>query len=151
MRLTLSWPLWNTVAFILVSLIGLGISSYLLVHYLGGTPVACGAGGGCDIVRLSEYSWMWGVIPRPLTGIAYYLGMIVLLILRLSIDTHDRWYLDELLFIGGLVGVLESAWLFMIQAKVIEAFCVWCLGSGIATVLLFLLILIPGPRLIKRP
>lgn len=150
-RLKLAWPQWKTALFMITSLIGLGISSYLLVKYLSGASVACGLGSGCDVVRLSEYAWVWGVIPRPLLGMVFYIGMIVLAMLRISWDRHDRFYLDEIILLGTVVGVVESGWLFYIQAEVIGAFCVWCLGSGIATVVMFLLALVPFPSLTKRP
>lgn len=151
MRLKLSWPTWKTALFMLVSLVGLGISAYLLVHYLSGTSVACGTGSGCDVVRLSDYAWVWGVIPRPLLGLAFYIGMIILAMIRISWDKHDKFFVDELIMLGALIGVIESGWLFYIQAEVIGSFCIWCLGSGIATVAMFLLVLLPFPRLTKNP
>lgn len=150
-RLKLAWPQWKTALFLLTALVGLGISSYLLVNYLAGTAVACGLGSGCDVVRLSTYSWVWGIIPRPLLGIVFYIGMIVLAMIRISWDSHDKYYLDELILLGTLVGVFESAWLFYVQAEIIGAFCLWCLGSGVATVAMFLLALTPFPRLTKKP
>lgn len=150
-RLKLAWPQWKTALFLLTALVGLGISSYLLVNYLAGTAVACGLGSGCDVVRLSEYSWVWGIIPRPLLGIVFYIGMIVLAMIRISWDSHDKYYLDELILLGTLIGVFESAWLFYVQAEIIGAFCLWCLGSGVATVAMFLLALTPFPRLTKHP
>lgn len=151
MRLKLQWPQWNILAFILTCLAGMGISSYLLVHYLSGTSVACGLGSGCDVVRLSDYAWVFGVIPLPLLGIVYYVGMIIVALVRVTWDKHDRFYLDELVMLGALIGVVESTSLFYVQAAIIKAFCVWCLGSGIATVILFLLTLLPNPRLTKNP
>lgn len=151
MRLRLHWPTWNLAAFLLVALIGLGISSYLLVHYLSGTSIACGAGSGCDVVRLSPQAWVFGFIPMPLLGIVYYLGMIALAIIRTSWDKQDRFYVDELIALGAFVGVIESGFLFYVQAVVIGSFCTWCLGSGVATVGLFLLTFSPFPVLTKKP
>ncbi|MCX5986993.1 MAG: hypothetical protein NTX54_10915 [Chloroflexi bacterium] len=54
-----------------VSLVGLGISSFLAYAYLWAGEVACPVGGaGRDVVRLSEYRSVLG-IPVPLMGIGF--------------------------------------------------------------------------------
>lgn len=65
-----------------VSLVGLGISSFLAYAYLWAGEVACPVGGaGCDVVRLSEYRSVLG-IPVTLMGIGFSLTLAVLEITR---------------------------------------------------------------------
>lgn len=114
----------------IASLIGLFASAYLLYTYVSGAPIACGSGSGCDIVRLSNWAWTFGV-PRPLFGVIFYVGMFGMLVARVATDWQARW-LYRLTMGAALLGFIESAFLFLVQWLDINAFCVWCLASAVA-------------------
>ena len=120
----------------LASLVGLFASTYLFYTYISGAPIACGSGSGCDIVRLSKWAWTFG-IPRPLLGIAFYVGLFGLLVVRVCTDWQARW-LYRLTMLAALVGFVESGFLFLVQWIDIRAFCVWCLTSAVAATVIAL-------------
>ncbi len=114
----------------IASLVGLFASAYLFYTYISGIPIACGSGSGCEIVRLSKWAWTFG-IPRPLLGLAFYVGLFGLLVARVATDWQKRW-LYRLTILAAVVGFIESAFLFLIQWLDIRAFCIWCLISALS-------------------
>lgn len=121
---------------VLASLVGLFASAYLLYTYVSGVPIACGSAAGCEIVRLSKWAWTFG-IPRPLLGIVFYVGVFGLLVARVFTDWRARW-LYWLTMIAAVLGVVESAFLFLVQWLDIKAFCIWCLVSAVAATVMAL-------------
>lgn len=116
---------------------GLFASAYLLFEYVVGGPIACGASGGCEVVRASDWAYL-GPVPRPLLGVMFYVGMLILLVMRAVTPWQAPW-LRRLTFIGAAIGLIESVHLFFVQWLSIQAFCTWCLVSGAATVIVFAL------------
>ena len=121
----------------IVALGGLFDSAYLLYVYVNGGPIRCVVIDGCDVVRASSYAWVFG-LPRPLLGVIFYFLVFDLLVVRATIRGSARslWRLTQFFVLAGL---LESIHLFLIQWQVLQAFCSWCLLSGLATVLLAVL------------
>lgn len=118
----------------IASLIGLFASGYLLYTYLSGVPIACGAGGGCDVVRLSKWAWTFG-LPRPFLGILFYGGVFGILVTRVATTWQALWF-HRLTMIAAVLGFIESAFLFFVQWLDIQAFCIWCLVSAAAATLI---------------
>lgn len=110
--------------------IGWFAAAYLLYEYVTGGPIACGS-AGCDVVRSSDWAYI-GPIPMPLFGVAFYTGMLMLLVGRSLTSAHAK-LLRTLTFIGASIALLESIGLFLIQWLDVKAFCLWCLVSGAAT------------------
>ena len=128
-------PLWLMWAFILLSLAGLGDASYLTAkHYLG-VPVACSVFEGCDKVLTSQYAVWWGV-PVALLGVAYYL---TLLILAAGFVFTGRVALFRFAAMLTAAGFAASLWFIYLQLFVINAVCLYCLISSVASTLLFIL------------
>ena len=122
--------LWSALA-------GLFVSTYLLVIYVSGAPIVCGLLHGCDIVRNSKWAYSFG-LPRPLFGVAFYVGIIALLACR---ALYPRWrvrWLYHLSMLAAVVGFLESAFLVFVQWLDIKAFCIWCLASAVAATIIFI-------------
>ncbi len=119
---------------------GLFASAYLLYVYVTGGPIACGPAHGCDVVRASRWAYV-GPIPQPLLGVLFYSGMLGILIARSVLDgsTNASSWLWRLTRVGAVVGFIESVALFLIQWLEIGAFCTWCLVSGVAATMVFLL------------
>lgn len=122
----------------LLALLGLFLSTYLLLYKAGliGT-LACGT-GGCETVQLSKWATFLGV-PTAAWGIAYYA-----LVFGLEFaGVQDRWAESRRLPVAVLVvtacGVLFSAWLTYVELWVIHAICRWCVVSAVLAVLLFAL------------
>ena len=113
--------------FLAVILIGLADSMYLSLTVLLDISPVCGPLHGCETVAASPYSKLFGV-PLAYLGTLYYAAGAVLAPFLLV--SHFARILGVLY--GG-VGTLLSLWFVYIQAVLIEAFCVYCLISAVAT------------------
>jgi uncharacterized membrane protein len=116
------------VAAIVVAVIGLGIATYLtIVHYTGGAPV-CAIAHGCETVQKSDYSKLAGV-PVALLGLIGYVGILAALIRD---DENAR---SAAAFLS-ILGFGFSAWLTYTEVALIDAICIWCVGSAICMTIL---------------
>jgi uncharacterized membrane protein len=116
------------VASIAIAVIGLGIAAYLtIVHYTGGTSV-CAIAHGCETVQKSDYSKLAGV-PVALLGTLGYIGILAALVRD---DEHSR---NAAAFLS-ILGFGFSAWLTYTEIAIIDAICIWCVGSAICMAIL---------------
>jgi protein-disulfide isomerase/uncharacterized membrane protein/rhodanese-related sulfurtransferase len=124
-----------------VSLLGLFDSLYLLYTYTSPSrPMVC-LGTGCDAVRASAYSSLWGV-PMPAFGVLGYTLLAILIVAEsLFPGPLARLARYAILGITGF-GFLFSLYLEYLQAFVIHAFCAWCVTSGVAMSALFALAMV---------
>ena len=112
----------------LVALIGLGIASYLtVVHYAGGSPV-CAIAHGCEKVQRSDYAKIAGV-PVALLGVGGYLALLATLV-----RDGENWRTAGAF--SSLAGVGFSLWLTWVEVGILDAICIWCVGSAICMALL---------------
>jgi protein-disulfide isomerase/uncharacterized membrane protein/rhodanese-related sulfurtransferase len=121
-----------------LSLLGLFDSLYLLYTYTSPSrPMVC-IGTGCDAVRASVYSSLWGV-SMPVFGVFGY-GLLAIFIVAESLfpGRLARWARYALLGMTGL-GFLFSLYLEYLQAFAIHAYCAWCVTSGFVMTALFAL------------
>jgi uncharacterized membrane protein len=114
-----------------VALAGLGIATYLtIVHYAGGEPV-CAVAHGCAVVQHSSYSGLAGV-PVALLGVLGYLGVLA----ALARD-GEAWRTAAAFL--SLAGLAFSGWLTYVEVGILDAICIWCVGSAICMALLAVL------------
>jgi uncharacterized membrane protein len=120
---------------LLASVVGLGISSYIHRKKQTKTKLICPLRTQCDTVVNSQFATSFG-IPNELLGMAYYIltGLFYAFILRYPMFFSP--ILHFALFFLTLGGMLFSIYLISLQAFSIRAWCVWCLGSAAANVLL---------------
>lgn len=118
-----------------LSLLGLIVSSFLLYEYNFSGSVACPIGGGCDIVRASAYSRFLG-ISIPILGVAFYLAMAILSVVR-SQKPSER-ILFKMSLLAAVIGVFFGVYLTFLEGFVIKAFCFWCVLSFIISVAILL-------------
>ena len=111
-----------------VALAGLGIAGYLTaVHYAGGTPV-CAVAHGCATVQQSQYAALAGV-PVALLGLVGYVAILA------ALARDGEWARTAAVFLS-LAGLGFSAWLTYVEIGVLNAICVWCVGSAVCMALL---------------
>lgn len=123
------------IALFTLALVGLLISSYLLWVYVTGGPIVCNGGHGCETVRASQQARFFG-ISTPAYGVVFYLvGAALAWLIGVA---KGSWLRYAVLFwtAGGL---LISAYLTYVEAFVIEAWCLWCVGSALVATLMWLL------------
>jgi protein-disulfide isomerase/rhodanese-related sulfurtransferase len=133
-----------------LSLVGLFDSSYLLWVYTSRShPIVC-LGSGCDTVRASSYSSLWG-LPLPAYGVAMYLTLALLIfaepLLSASVARLAR---SGTAGISG-AGFLFSLYLTGIEAFVLHAWCTWCVISALAVTLIFALAILEHARPAPHP
>ena len=101
-------------------------------HYAG-QAVVCGPAGGCDVVLASRYATLAGV-PLAALGVAYYATASAL---AWTPPAAWRPRIAGLLAALTGTGFAVSAFLFYLQAAVLDAWCRFCLASATVTALLF--------------
>jgi uncharacterized membrane protein len=112
------------ITLIVLSVIGLGVASYLTyIHYAGIKPV-CTAGGSCLKVQSSIYSELAGV-PVALIGLLGYIAILG----SLLVPENETSRLATMAF--TLVGFGFSAYLTYRELFSIHAICEWCASSAV--------------------
>lgn len=110
-------------------LLGVGVAGYLTWTHFVGTDPYCAGTHGCADVQNSPYSKVAG-IPVSVVGLAGYLVLMTLSVLRGRVNAEVGFFLPVLSFGAALIGVLYSAYLTYLEAYVILAWCYWCLTSA---------------------
>ena len=139
----------GVVSILLLAFLGIANSAYLAQQKANGEPLICDIQNfsGCNIVAASEYSKLFG-IPLAEYGIIFFSILFVLAALELVIfDQLLRRVLQGV----SLVGVAASLYFTLIQAFVIQAFCMYCLVSALVTLLIFILAGLIEPLRLKAP
>jgi uncharacterized membrane protein len=121
-----------------LALIGVLISGYLVWSEVTNVATICPQTGGfnCDLVQNSIYSRV-GPIPVAVLGLAGYLAIL----LGLMLETRVLLLVERgrlIMFGLTLIGFLFSLYLTAMEAFVLHAWCVWCVGSAITMTLLFI-------------
>ncbi len=118
-----------------VSFLGFLDASYLTAsHYLH-FALPCSIINGCETVTTSVYS-MLGPVPISLLGAVYYLVILVLLLVYF--DNGSQKFLKYAAYLTP-IGLLTSIVLVYLQLFVIHALCLYCMGSALSSMLLFIL------------
>jgi uncharacterized membrane protein len=122
-----------------IAAIGIVLSAVSLYNHYKPTPTEyCDFGEtfNCDVVNKSAYSH-FGKIPVAGIGV---LGYIFLLLL--SRARRDKKFVSNLLILSASIATAFSAYLTYIEAKVLLAYCIICLGSLACIVLITLLAIV---------
>jgi uncharacterized membrane protein len=106
-----------------VAAAGVAVAGYLTWAHYGSGSVVCPVGGGCETVQESEYAEIAGV-PVAVLGLIGYVVLLALIVWDAPLARLAAATLT-------LVGLLFSIYLLVVQAFVIEAFCVWCLANDV--------------------
>ncbi len=126
MTMNLRVVCWTGTA--LISLVGLGLATYLSVGYLSGDGVSCGVSGGCGTVTTSEYARFLG-IPVALLGVGGYSLLLLGSLATLGTTQPPallRWGIAAI----GTIGFAFSAYLTGTQVFLIGSYCIYCLTSA---------------------
>jgi uncharacterized membrane protein len=120
-----------------LALVGLLVSTYLLLYKLGIVgSLRCVGSGGCERVNTSPWSSFLGV-PVAAFGVAGYLVLVGLAIYGLRADQIERPETTRWLAWLSALGVLFSLYLLALELFVIHAVCLWCTVSGVTILAIF--------------
>lgn len=121
------------VSLIILSIGGIFTAGYLINKRKSLKPMVCPMGGECEKVLNSQYNQTLG-IKNDLLGMLYYSYTLLFAISLFFIG--DIFMKYELIIAGA--GLLFSSYLVFIQAKVLQAYCFYCLVSAGLNFLIFL-------------
>lgn len=110
----------------LVALAGAAVAGYLTYVHYQPDALICTSGGGCETVQDSSYAELVG-IPVALLGLFAFLAVLVLV-------AWDSELARTLAAAIALTGVGFAVYLLVLQAFVIDAWCVWCLANDVLIV-----------------
>ena len=131
---------------LVVGILGFIDATYLTFEHFMNVVPPCTI-EGCDIVLTSRYSVV-GSIPLALFGAVFYLAVILVIVLFRHYRTAT---FAKLLTILTICGFIISLVLFGVQAFVLKAYCLYCLGSIVTSTLLFVLMFFVRRELIESP
>jgi len=133
-----------------LSLLGMFDALYLLYTYTSPSrPMVC-IGTGCDAVRASAYSTLWGV-SMPVFGVLGY-ALLAIIIIAESLFSARLARLARYAFLGMTgFGFVFSLYLEYLQGFVIHAFCAWCVTSFVVMTALFALAILEMVRGAPEP
>lgn len=130
----------NCVIFVL-SLIGLVIALYVTQSFLRKTGIIC-VNTGCELVRKSPSSYLFGVIPVPSVGLIGYALLATFAFLRTG--GKNAWTKMAMLCVS-LFGVCFVSWFTYTEIFIIKGMCTWCAISAINMyAILFLVLRLPN-------
>jgi uncharacterized membrane protein len=116
--------LWRLAA--LAAVAGALISAYLTATHWSDQPVICAGLGSCATVQSSDYATVAGV-PVALLGLVMYAALAACALLAPRNPTA------ALAAFGiALAGTLYSGYLTWVELGVLQAICLWCVGSALA-------------------
>jgi uncharacterized membrane protein len=135
---------WRPIAATIVSLLGLGIATYLTYsHYTNpsASKLACVSGSGtidCAAVLTSSWSKILG-LPVALYGAVFFAFM-------LAINVPPAWRSPSLLLArvrlaAACVGMGTVVYLVGVELLAVHHICIWCTGVHILQFALFMLVI----------
>jgi uncharacterized membrane protein len=110
----------------LVALAGAAVAAYLTYVHYQPDALICTSGGGCETVQQSSYAELAGV-PVALLGLLAYVAVLVLV-------AWDSELARTLAAAIALAAAGFAVYLVLLQAFVIDAWCVWCLVNDLVIV-----------------
>ena len=110
----------------LVAAAGAAVAGYLTYVHYRPAALICTGGGGCEAVQESSYAEIAG-IPVALLGLLAYIAV-------LGLVAWDSELARTLAATIALSAVGFAVYLVVVQAFVIEEWCVWCLVNDLVVV-----------------
>lgn len=125
-----------------IALLGVAEATYLTVMHLSGANVVCVASTGCSDVLRSKWASIGGVPLAALGGFAYFTAFS-----SATLAAFGYRRAETILGIVITLMFLATLGLLYVQARVLHAFCDYCLLSAAMVFLLAgLVIAVPAPR-----
>jgi uncharacterized membrane protein len=109
-----------------VAAVGVAVAGYLTYVHYRPAALICTGDGGCEAVQESSYAEIAG-IPVALLGLLAYLAV-------LGLVAWDTDLARTLAATIALSAVGFAVYLVIVQAFVIDAWCVWCLVNDLVVV-----------------
>jgi uncharacterized membrane protein len=121
--------LWRLM--LVLTIVGIGVASYLVYVHYSGTRPACTAGTSCIRVQTSQWSKLAG-IPVALIGLIGYVAILA------SLLAPDREETRLATVAMTLIGFGFSGYLTYRELFSIHAICEWCASSAVIMTVLMI-------------
>lgn len=115
------------VTLVFLSLCGFLIAFYLIITHYRNTIPPCYITSGCDSVLTSRFSTILG-LPLSLIGSVFF---VVMFYLGIALLTSFQTIIVRSYQLLASAGFLAAVILFLLQAFVLKAYCVYCIGTEI--------------------
>jgi uncharacterized membrane protein len=125
----------------LVALAGTAVAGYLTYVHYRPDALICTGSGGCETVQESSYAELVGV-PVALLGLLAYVAVLALV-------AWDSEMARTAVAAIALGAAAFAAYLVVLQAFVIDAWCVWCLVNDLLFVPLLAILAVC--RVLRQP
>jgi uncharacterized membrane protein len=138
---------WRPIAALLLSLGGLGVSTYLTIAHFAKINLVCSGGGlvNCERVTTSAQSYFLG-IPVAFLGLIFFVAMTAANLPVLWRTADRRVHLARLaMSVGGMCFVL---YLVSAELLIIKNICLWCTSVHVITFALFVLMMTTIPQML---
>lgn len=122
----------NRIIFVL-SIVGILMAIYVLQSFIRKTGIVC-VTSGCELVRKSPSSYLFGFFPVPAVGLIGYIILTLLAMMRTT--SNKMWILAGMLGMAGF-GVGFVLWFTYTELFVIKGICTWCALSAVNMVIIF--------------
>ena len=138
---------WRPVAALVLSIGGLGVSTYLTIAHFSHTPLACSDTGivNCEKVTTSAQSVFLGV-PVAVWGLLFFVAMVAVN-LPVAWRSTDR-RVHALRLAMTIVGMCFVLYLVSAELLIIKNICLWCTSVHAITFLLFVLMVTTIPQMV---
>ena len=117
----------------MLAILGFADSSFLTIEHFKNTIPPCTT-AGCETVLSSSYSVVAGV-PVALFGALYYLLIAIGLFAHIE-GKHEPSL--RIVLLCTVIGFSMSLWFLFVQAFILNAYCMYCLGSAAISTILFI-------------
>lgn len=140
-------PQWRAIAALVLSLGGLGVSTYLTITHFDQALLVCSSTGivNCAHVTTSAQSYVFG-IPVAILGLAFYVAMTAINLPFLWRVADPRVHIARLAM--AVVGMGFVLYLVAAELLIIRNICLWCTSVHVVTFLLFVLMLTTIPSML---
>ncbi|HLD24885.1 MAG TPA: vitamin K epoxide reductase family protein [Patescibacteria group bacterium] len=129
----------NRIIFFL-SLLGIAMAVYVLQSFIRQTGIVC-VSSGCELVRKSPASYLFGFFPVPAVGLIGYTILAICAFLRTTNLKAVHLTLVTRIMVGmATFGVLFVTWFTYTEIFVIKGVCTWCALSAVNMVVIFTLL-----------
>ena len=138
---------WRPIAAVVLSIGGLGVSTYLTVAHFSHVKLACSDTGlvNCEKVTTSAQSIFLGV-PVALWGLLFFVAMVAVN-LPVAWRSNDR-RIHALRLAMTVVGMCFVLYLVSAELLIIKNICLWCTSVHAITFLLFVLVVATVPQML---
>jgi uncharacterized membrane protein len=129
---------------LILSIIGFFVSAYILYSKKLNKPLFCPIGENCDYVVRSKYGKTFG-IENTIPGIIFYAVIFLYgLVLMLNRNIFKEDIVHYLIVGISIASVLFSLYLVYVQKFILKKWCIYCLVSTAASILILGVLLYNG-------